>query len=92
MYRVVDSVRSTHGPDGAVVLDIARGRIFNLNRLGSKILELLKRGCSEREIGAQICREFIASPDVVERDVREFIELLRADGLVEERRSTDALC
>jgi hypothetical protein len=44
MYRVSDSVRSTHGQDGAIVLDIRQGQMFNLNFVGSRILELLKEG------------------------------------------------
>src|SRR5258707_116519 len=31
MYRVSDGVRSTHGQDGAIVLDVQQGQMFNLN-------------------------------------------------------------
>jgi len=81
---VSDGIRSTHGQDGAIVLDIHEGQMFNLNLVGSKILELLERGLSEPEIVNVISREFNTSREVVENDVREFIESLKKCRLVTE--------
>ena len=50
MYRVSNTVRSTHNHDGAIVLDIKQGQMFNLNIVGSRILELLKSGSKSVEI------------------------------------------
>ena len=83
MYRVPESVRSTHGQDGAVVLDIRQGQMFNLNVVASKILELLKTGASEPAIVAEIRSTFQVSQDVAEGDVREFIESLKQHQLLE---------
>jgi Coenzyme PQQ synthesis protein D (PqqD) len=88
MYRVSDGVRSTHGQDGAIVLDINQGQMFNLNLVGSKILELLENGSAESEIVTVICREFNASRETVEGDVREFIESLKQHGLVHDRQQS----
>jgi hypothetical protein len=85
MYRVSDGVRSTHGQDGAIVLDVQQGQMFNLNRVGSRILELLESGSAESDIVNVISREFNASREAVEIDVREFIESLRKHKLVSER-------
>ena len=85
MYRVSDGVRSTHGQDGAIVLDIQQGQMFNLNRVGSRILELLESGSAESDIVNVISQEFNGSREVVENDVREFIEALRKHKLVSER-------
>ncbi len=82
MYRVSDGVRSTHGQDGAIVLDVQQGQMFNLNRVGSRILELLESGSPESDIVNVISREFNASREAVESDVREFIESLRKHKLV----------
>jgi len=82
MYRVSDGVRSTHGQDGAIVLDVQQGQMFNLNLVGSRILELLEKGSAESDIVDVISREFNASPEVVENDVREFIESLKKHKLV----------
>jgi hypothetical protein len=85
MYRVSDGVRSTHGQDGAIVLDVQRGQMFNLNRVGSRILELLESGLAESDIVNVISQEFNGSREVVENDVREFIASLRKHKLVSER-------
>lgn len=83
MYRVPESVRSTHGQDGAVVLDIRQGQMFNLNSVGSKILELLKTGATEPAIVDEISSTFQVSRDVAEGDVQEFIESLKHHHLLE---------
>ena len=85
MYRVSEGVRSTHGQDGAIVLDVQQGQMFNLNRVGSRILELLESGSEEPHIVNMISREFNVSPEIVEKDVREFIEALRKRKLVLDR-------
>jgi hypothetical protein len=84
MYRVSDTVRSTHNRDGAIVLDVRQGQIFNINFVGSRIFELLKSGCIESAIVDQISREFDVSRDLAENDVREFLQNLKKCHLVEE--------
>lgn len=91
MHKISKAVRSTHGQDGAIVLDVQRGQIFNLNLVGSRMLELLERGSAEPEIVNVISREFNASRDLVERDLREFVEALTRDRLVEDRSSNSAI-
>lgn len=85
MYRVSDGVRSTHGQDGAIVLDVQQGQMFNLNLVGSRILELLEKGSVESDIVNVISREFNTNREVVEKDVREFIESLKKHKLVGDR-------
>jgi hypothetical protein len=84
MYRVSDGVRSTHGQDGAIVLDVEQGQMFNLNRAGSRILELMESGSAEPDIVNVISQEFNTSREVVQNDVREFIVSLRKHKLVSE--------
>jgi hypothetical protein len=83
MCKVSDTVRSTHGQDGAVVLDIRRGQMFNVNLVGSRILALLKGGSAQAEIVDEIVREFGVSRDRAESDVQEFLETLKKNHLVE---------
>ena len=87
MYKVSEAVRSTHGQDGAIVLDVQQGQMFNLNLVGSRILELLECGSSESQIVDTVSREFNADTEVVKNDVREFLETLKAYKLVERQRS-----
>jgi hypothetical protein len=84
LHRVSESVRSTHGQDGAVVLDIEQGRIFNVNLVGSRILELLEAGTPESAIADTISREFEVSRDTAIQDMQEFILALKERGLVGE--------
>ena len=77
MYRVSEGVRSTHGQDGAIVLDVQQGQIFNLNRVGSRMLELLEAGSDERHIVSVISQEFRTDQDVVAHDLDLFIESLK---------------
>lgn len=86
MYRVSSTVRSTHNEDGAIVLDIRQGQMFNLNFVGSRILELLKNGTAESAIVDRISQEFDVSRDIAKQDVRELIEALKEHELVREQR------
>jgi len=82
MYRVPDTVRCTHNQDGAVVLDIRQGEMFNLNPVGSRILELLKSGSTESEVVDEISRQFSVDRTEVDRDVQEFIASLQEHRLI----------
>jgi len=83
MYRVAEGVRSTHGQDGAIVLDIRQGQMFNLNLVGSKILELLETGATQLAIVDEISQKFEVSRNIAESDVQEFIESLKKHRLLE---------
>ena len=85
MYRVSEGVRSTHGQDGAIVLDVQQGQMFNLNRVGSRMFELLEMGSAEPEIVDAISQEFSVSRETVDEDVREFIGTLKKNRLLTER-------
>jgi hypothetical protein len=83
MPRLSDNVRTTHTGDGAVVLDISRGRMFTFNRTGSRILQLLNTGVEETEIALTLVREFSADPRTAKTDTDEFLALLQQHELVE---------
>jgi hypothetical protein len=83
MYRLSETVRSTHNQDGAIVLDVRQGQMFNVNFVGSRILELLKTGSTESAIVEQISREFGVSRDLAEKDVGDFLQNLEKCQLVE---------
>lgn len=83
MYRVSEGVRSTHGQDGAIVLDIRQGQMFNLNLVGSRILTLVEGRSGQPEIVEEIVREFGVSRHLAENDVQEFLQILGKYQLVE---------
>ena len=87
MHKISNTVRTTHSQDGAIVLDVRQGQMFNLNLVGSRILELLKNGNSESEIVDRISVEFDVSRDVAGSDLREFLEALKNHKLIEEQQA-----
>jgi len=87
MYRVSNTVRSTHNQDGAIVLDVRQGQMFKVNFVGSRILELLKSGSTESAIVDEIGREFGVRRDVAENDVQDFLQNLKTCHLIEELES-----
>jgi hypothetical protein len=87
MYRIAEAVRSTHSQDGAIVLDIRQGQMFNLNFVGSRIVELLRSGSTESQIVDEISREFGVGRDTAEVDVREFLDALKERKLIQEQQA-----
>ena len=83
MLKISESVRSSHGQDGAILLDVQQGQIFNVNLVGSRILELLAAGTSEPAIADAISKEFGVSRDTVTKDMQEFLLALEQRGLLE---------
>jgi hypothetical protein len=66
----------------AVLLDLASGRYFGLNPVGTRIWVLLDAGSTVDAVVAAIAAEFEADPDEVARDVDELLTELIAKGLV----------
>lgn len=84
MHRVSDTLRAAETQDGAVVLEMRQGKMFSLNVVGSRILELLKTGSSESDIADEISRQFEVSQDIAREDLREFLQALVKNNLIEE--------
>jgi DNA-binding IclR family transcriptional regulator len=61
--------------------------MFNLNLVGSRILELLKSGSTEPEIVDEIGQEFSVGRELAENDVHEFLQTLQKCHLVEHREA-----
>jgi len=83
MLKISESVRSSHGQDGAILLDVQQGQIFNVNLVGSRILELLAAGTSEPAIADAISNEFGVNRDTATKDMHEFLLALEQRGLLE---------
>ncbi len=70
-----------------LIIPIARATadlesIFTLNAVGSRIWELLECPVAPSRLVATIVREFDVSPADAARDVSEFLDSLRAAGLI----------
>jgi hypothetical protein len=82
MYRVSEGIRSTHGQDGAVVLDIREGRFLRLNRSGSMIFQLIERAQTQSQIVATLVQECGVCWEVAQADVIKFLRSLEQLGLI----------
>jgi hypothetical protein len=89
VVRVPEGIRDVHSRDGGVVLDVRYGHMFNLNLVGSKIVELLRCGYSDCQIVEEISRRFEVSQETVKSDLQEFLDSLEKHHLL--LRSTDEL-
>lgn len=83
MPNLSDNLRTTYTADGAVVLDIAQGRIFRFNPTGSRILQMIESGRAQEEITSMLVREFSADAGVAELDTGEFLANLKSHSLLE---------
>ena len=69
--------------DGEVVaLSLERGTCYGLNRVGSRIWNLLDRPSRIGDLCATLLTEFKVDPDVCERQVLDLLEELRTEGLI----------
>ena len=85
MTPLANAIRKTSNADGAIVLDLRRGTMFRVNPLGSRILDLLDRGEPFPRIAEQISAEFGVALDVVQADVKEFLDCLELHGVLDRR-------
>jgi Coenzyme PQQ synthesis protein D (PqqD) len=76
MIRLSSNIRTQMTMDGGVVLDLHRGKMFQINPTGAAILNLLAHGSTEEQIIEEICRNFSAEPEVATTDVRAFLASL----------------
>jgi Coenzyme PQQ synthesis protein D (PqqD) len=91
MLVISSTIRRTRTPDGGILLDIERGRMFCLNPVGSKILDLLDEGCDQQQIVDQVSAAFGAEVEVARADVRAFLEALSQHDIVRESGLTSVL-
>jgi hypothetical protein len=72
-------------PKGALLVDLETGRCYRLNAVGAEIWALLARPAALREICAEIGRQHDQPKSVIEGDVRELVERLVSERLIETR-------
>ena len=82
MFTLSQSARLTKSQDGGILLDVDHGAFFSLNRVGTRIVELLERGCDQPAIERTIASEFHVAGEVVKRDVEDFLASLHQQQLL----------
>lgn len=80
MPRLLDNVRVIHHAGRTTLLHIQQGKMFRLNPVGSRIVELLRSGFSKEEIAEIIAAEFHIAPAAAADDLDEFSSALKKHG------------
>ena len=75
-------VVARHLGDGAVLVHLGTNTIFELNRTGARIWDLLADGRSPDAIAGRLVDEFEVDLDVASREVHQLIGRLLAAGLL----------
>ncbi len=65
----------------AMLIDMERGVSYFLNETGVLIYKMLKEGEGEEEIKARLLKEYEASEEDVEQDIREFQDVLKQKAI-----------
>lgn len=87
--RPNEHVRATVTPDGLVLLDIDRGKIYTANPVAARIWQgLFVDKWKPAEVAESIAREFDTKTEQVGEDMRYFLAVLEESGLV---RGVDAV-
>ena len=83
MFKVSGAIRSTSTEDGAVLLDIHRGRILGLNQMGSRVFEMLQGGLDQNQITEEISGDCGVDANQVRNDVLDFIRALEEHNVLQ---------
>jgi len=76
--------------DGEIVaLDVEKGVCYGLNRIGSRIWELIASPLRIADLCVQLTSEFDVDPAICERQTVDLLEEMRAEGLVLVREPID---
>ena len=70
--------------DKLVLLDPDQGTYYTLDQVGRRVWELLDGSRTVAETVAVICQEYGAPPMTVEADIKDLLQELRRDSLLDE--------
>jgi hypothetical protein len=82
MLQPAPQLRSIVDPDGAVILNNSRSQITTLDAMGGYIWRQLEQGVSTEGIVRDVIDQTAAPRQVVEDDVRRFLDDLISRGLL----------
>lgn len=68
--------------EDCVMLDLASGTYFGLDRVGARAWQLLAEGRTIPEVCERMVEEYDAPREKIEQDVTQLVEQLIANGLV----------
>lgn len=81
--RRSEQVLSQDDAGQAVLLDLAGERYFGLNKVGTRVWQLLGTTASLANVHAALCGEFDAAPETIAQDLLSLATQLQDAGLIE---------
>jgi hypothetical protein len=81
-FRPQPDVVSRRLDEQTVLVNLRTNRIFELNRTGARLWDLLGEGSSESQIVEGLLAEFEVPQEQLEREVRELLDSLLDEGLI----------
>jgi Coenzyme PQQ synthesis protein D (PqqD) len=81
-YTIPDDVIWTDLSDEIVILKLDTGIYFGLDQVGARIWKLIAEGRSRDDVVREICAEYDAPGEQIERDFEELVTELSQEGLV----------
>src|SRR5262245_20566782 len=81
-FRPAADVVSRRIGDVAVLVRLTTNRIYELNNTGARLWEMACQGANRDEVVRQVTREFDTDANQVAAEIDEWLDVLRAEGLV----------
>ena len=75
--------------DGAVLIHLGTNQIYDLNRTGYRIWQLLQDGSDSSVICDALRQEFDVDPAIAAGELRALLERLSSEGLLEDGKDAD---
>ena len=82
MNELSPSLRHTRNGDGAIVMDIDKGKMFSTNATGTLLFELISAGLDDSTIVAKFAQAFDVAPEVAAADLSSFRTMLKQHALM----------
>ena len=81
-FRPQPDVVSRRLDEQTVLVNLRTNRIFELNRTGARLWDVLGEGSSESQIVERLLAEFEVPQEQLEREVRALLDQLLDEGLI----------
>ena len=85
VYRLKDSFRFSTFEDGGVVFDLESRACHEINRSAAQIISHLNGEKSLRGLIDEVSSEYASPPEVIEKDLIDFVENLFKKGWLDEQ-------
>lgn len=76
--------------DSGLVFNPLNGESFSANPIGIEVINHVREGKSVQEISKDILSRYTVDPDTIEKDLGEFLTILKNYNLLEEDGKTKA--